>query len=103
MPDSDGDGFTDAQEAARVTDPHQYTVVLKAGRYLISLGCVPDDNSVAAIFQGHAIHDVWVWDAGNGCYGSTDEVVPLCGHWVYVREHMVIEITLPDTVVVSTP
>lgn len=97
--DRDGDGFTDEQEVEQETDPTRYVIVLKPGWNLVSLARVPEDNSVDNVFQGYLVAPLWVWDETQGGYRSTDEVVPLRGHWVYVTHEVTIEIILPSTVV----
>ncbi|OPZ26062.1 MAG: Peptidyl-prolyl cis-trans isomerase A precursor [Lentisphaerae bacterium ADurb.BinA184] len=55
---------------------------LGVGWNLVSVPCLPEDNSPAAVFGGAAAGSVWTW-AGQGYVRATG-IVPLRGYWVHV-------------------
>jgi hypothetical protein len=99
-PDRDGDGFTDAQETDRGTDPDLYTILLKPGWNLISLARVPEDNTIDGIFGAlcqHVVGKVWRWDRATMRYEAADRLESLRGHWLFWDgEETEIEIDLPE-------
>jgi len=88
--DTDGDGFSDAQEVELNTDPAVCLLVLKAGWNLVSLARLPDDHSVYGLFGRYIRGPAWIW---NGTvYEQADELLPLRGHWVFAHEYIEIEL-----------
>lgn len=98
-PDRDGDGFTDAQEAERGTDPDRYTLALEPGWNLVSLARVPEDNTVAGIFgvEVDKVKALWVWNPLLLRYDADGTLEPQRGHWLFWDgEATEIEIGLPE-------
>ncbi len=99
-PDRDGDGFTDAQEAERGTDPDRYFLALAPGWNLVSLGRVPEDNTVAGIFGQVAAGSVlatWNWNPLTLRYEAADRLEPCRGQWLYWEgEAVEVDIVLPE-------
>jgi hypothetical protein len=99
-PDRDGDGFTDAQEVERDTDPDRYYLSLVPGWNLVSLGRVPENNTVAGIFgrtaRGTALA-VWCWNPETLRYEAADRLESCRGHWLYWEgEAVEVDIVLPE-------
>ncbi len=93
--DKDGDGLTDAEEAALGSDPNSYELSLKAGWNLMSVARIPDDNSSGKIFMGtDVVGTVWIWDDNQ--FKVATELLPSRGHWVYAKSDENIPIQLPE-------
>ena len=99
-PDRDGDGYTDAQELERETDPDSYTLTVKPGWNLVSLARVPEDSTVQCVFGESlrgAVGHAWRWNPETLRYETTDCLEPLQGQWLYWDgEETEIEIHLPE-------
>ncbi|MDX9979813.1 MAG: immunoglobulin domain-containing protein [Lentisphaeria bacterium] len=99
-PDRDGDGFTDTQEVERGTDPDRYFLALAPGWNLVSLGRVPEDNTVAGIFGQVAegsVLTVWSWNPLTLRYEAADRLESSRGHWLYWEGTAVeVDIVLPE-------
>ncbi|MBT3380311.1 MAG: hypothetical protein HN742_21265 [Lentisphaerae bacterium] len=78
--DSDGDGTTDSQEAARDTAPDEYKIELAVGWNAVSLAALPTDPSPEGVFGQGIGPLVRVW--GTGRYYEPSRMSPLAGHWV---------------------
>jgi len=90
--DPDGDGFTNAQEEERGTDPLTYVLSVKKGWNLVALSRMPTNNSIQGIFGEH-VAVAWMWQDGR--FVRATELQPLKGYWVYATEQAEIEVQLP--------
>ena len=91
--DSDGDGFSDSQEALHETDPGEYGIALLEGWNLVSLARVPEDNSVQSMFGETVSGEAWTWY--DGSYVPTDQLLSLRGYWVHATVAGRVPIALP--------
>ena len=93
--DPDMDGHTNLHEYLQGSDPTLYVLHLEPGWNDVSLGRVPTDNSLDAIFGAMIIPPAWVWE--DGTYKTTDTIGSLGGHWIYYSGDtpVNVEIQLP--------
>ncbi len=80
-PDSDGDGYTDQQEADAGTNPQKYEITLQPGWNDVSLGPLPPDASAASVFGAHIATLPWVWEGYR--YRQVADLTSYRGHLVY--------------------
>lgn len=79
--DSDGDGYSDAEEVAMGTNPGEYALRLDLGWNLVSLARQPTDNRASAIFGSHTVGPAWAQRDGH--LQPLSRLKPLQGFWVY--------------------
>lgn len=91
--DVDGDGLTNVQEHTLGSDPHKYLLSLKKGWNNISISRKPINNSIATILGSYIMGKVWYWD--KEIFRVTNDLEPNTGYWVYAKDDVLIEISLP--------
>jgi len=90
--DSDGDGFTDAQEATNETDPNDYSLALTPGWNLVSIAGLPANNTVLAVLGSHVFGPVWTWDGVH--YVAADAMLSMRGYWAFSLSDEPVSVTI---------
>ena len=92
--DSDGDGYSDSQEATNGTEADRYVLRLRAGWNLVSICRKPTDSSPHAIFgRGNTLGPVWLW-AGDH-YEQAVSLEPQLGYWVHAVADAEVDVLVP--------